>query len=108
MPALSSLIIVNADIGEYEDGTISFLNPTGAVSIVAACVPWTVTIVATITNGTYSGATQITAQGDAVSGTITHDSLYVLPDSITVRGVSSAIYTKGTTTGTVTLSGLNV
>lgn len=104
----SQVTVTNIALDQYSQGVVTFSDPVGTATITALCEPWTVAIAATVANGTYSGATQITAQGNAVSGTITPNSLYLPPDSITVNGVSSVTYTKSLTTGTVTLAGLAV
>lgn len=72
----------------YVDGEL-YENTTGGV---------TYNITTTVTNGTYSGDTTIT---DTATVTITADSGYNLPDTVTVTGASQ---TWNKETGTLTLS----
>ena len=81
--------ITNAESYDvYVDGEL-YENTTGAV---------TYDITTTVTNGTYSGDTTIT---DTATITITADSGYKLPDTVTVTGASQ---TWNKETGTLTLS----
>lgn len=81
--------ITNADSYDvYVDGEL-YENTTGAV---------TYDITTTVTNGTYSGDTTIT---DTATITITADSGYNLPDTVTVTGASQ---TWNKETGTLTLT----
>lgn len=81
--------ITNADSYDvYVDGEL-YENTTGGV---------TYNITTAVTNGTYSGDTTIT---DTATVTITADSGYKLPDTVTVTGASQ---TWNKETGTLTLS----
>ena len=79
--------VTNADSYDvYVDGEL-YENTTGGYDITT-----------TVTNGTYSGDTTIT---DTATITITADSGYKLPDTVTVTGAS---HTWNKETGTLTLS----
>lgn len=81
--------ITNAESYDvYVDGEL-YENTTGGV---------TYNIITTVTNGTYSGDTTIT---DTATITITADSGYNLPDTVTVTGASK---TWNKETGTLTLT----
>lgn len=81
--------ITNAESYDvYVDGEL-YENTTGGV---------TYNITTTVTNGTYSGDTTIT---DTATVTITANTGYTLPDSVTVTGASQ---TWNKETGTLTLS----
>ena len=95
----SSVTVVGAT-SSYDDstGVISLSNATGEVSITAACVA-VYSITASVTNGSYSGATQIST---TASGTLSANQDYVLPSSITVTGATLDSY--DSSTGAVSIS----
>lgn len=82
-------------------GVISLSNPTGNVTIKAVCVALqTYTITTNVTDGSYSGDTEIVETRTA-QVTISPSSGYQLPVTITVTG---ATYSYDNTTGVVSLS----
>ncbi len=104
-------------------GTLTLSNPTGAVSftiegaLIQVNPPYielesSYSIGATITNGSAAGA-QVIAEGATATITITADTGYVLPASITVNGVTGtsgstgATWTYSDSTGVVSLSNPN-
>ena len=86
---------------QYDEnsGTVTLTNITGNVVVTATCpVKPTYTITPTISNGSYSGDTEIV---DNASGTITPSDGYNLPESISVE---NANYDYDNTTGEVSFS----
>ena len=98
--ALPSSVTVVGATSSYDDSTgiISLSSATGEVSITAACVA-VYSITASVTNGSYSGATQIST---TASGTLSANQGYVLPSSITVTGATLDSY--DSSTGAVSIS----
>lgn len=85
---------------DKSNGTVQMSNPTGNVTISCTAVKITYSITTNVTYGSYTGATTI-EYGGVASVTITADSGYVLPDSITVTGATE---TWNKDTGTIYLS----
>ena len=82
-------------------GVIVLSNPTDNVVITVVCVvPTVYTITTNVTNGTYQGAGTIT-EGTTENITITPNTGYYLPNSVTVTGTS---YVYDEETGVITLS----
>ena len=79
-----------------EDFTVYTFDLSGA-TLAPAVYP----VTTTVTNGTYTGATQITA-GSTATVTIVPNNGYVLPENVTVTGGASHTY--DSTTGAVVLS----
>ncbi len=82
-------------------GVVSLSNPSGNVTISATCPALqSYSITKTITNGSASGDTSITENGNA-SVTITPNTGYKLPSDVTVTGATKSF---NSTTGVVSLS----
>jgi len=97
-----SVTVTNATQDSYDKSTgkLQISSPTGEVTITCVCEKTVYSITTTVTNGSYSGSTSIDAGGTATV-TLTANSGYKLPTSITVSG---ATYTYNSTTGVVSLS----
>ncbi|MBR2909415.1 MAG: bacterial Ig-like domain-containing protein [Clostridia bacterium] len=82
-------------------GVVTLSNPSGNVQITASCIEiQKYTITTNLTNGTYSGATEIRT-GETKTITLSPDENYLLPESITVTG---ATYDYNSADGVITLS----
>jgi len=81
-------------------GKVTISNVTGNVSITCECKMDSYSITTSVTNGSYSGDTEIGKESTATI-TITPSTNYKLPTSITVSG---ATYTYNSTSGVVSLS----
>ena len=68
-------------------GIVQMVNPTGNVTVTCAAVKITYSITTNVTYGTYTGSTTI-EYGGLASVTITANSGYKLPDTITVTGAT--------------------
>jgi len=91
LPPVGDIHITNADITDYEEsgnvGTVTIANIRGDVVVSAACPAHVFDITANVTNGTYSGATSISAGGVATAS-IAPSASYTYPAQITVNGVT--------------------
>ena len=98
----SSITVTNATLDSYDNstGAITISNPTGNVTISATCVRITYTVTTNLTNLTSDNDGSINA-GGTKNITLTANSGYELPSSITVTG---ATYTYNNTTGVIALS----
>ena len=81
-------------------GVVQMSNPNGNVTVTCEAVKITYSITTNVTYGTYTGSTTI-EYGGIANVTITANSGYVLPDTITVTGATE---TWDKNTGTVYLS----
>lgn len=80
-------------------GALILSEPTGDVSVTAACRAIR-SISVSVTNGSYSGDAQI-IEGGSASVTITASEDYVLPSTVTVTGATASY---NSTTGVISLS----
>ena len=95
----SSVTVTNADYS-YSNGRIILSNPIGDVRVDVVCPAVTYNISTTVSNGSYSGSSTI-SYDETATVTITADSGYSLPSSITV---TNAQYTYDSSTGIIVLS----
>lgn len=101
LPEASGVGVTGCSFGwNQSTGVLTLYNPTGAVSAGVVAVAKSYSITATVTNGTATGANVIHT-GETVALTISADSGYNLPDTVTVTGASQ---TWNKETGTLTLS----
>ena len=104
---LPSTITVSPNEQDYvysdQTGAITLVNVESDITITVVCdeyVPEVYDITVSVTDGTYSGATQIT-EGSTANVTVAADSGFILPASITVTNAS---YTYNNVTGAIVLS----
>lgn len=100
----ATITVTGADY-EYNrlTGVVTLSNPTGNVTITAECAQEVYfTISTNITHGSYTGDTSV-KEGESASVTLTANSEYKLPTTITVTGAS---YNYDSSTGVVTLTNL--
>lgn len=101
LPTESGIGVVGCSYAwKQSTGVLTLYNPTGAVSAGVVAVARQYSITAAVTNGTATGANVIHT-GETVALTISADSGYNLPDTVTVTGASQSWNKE---TGTLTLS----
>ena len=91
---------ITASAWDSSTNEINIANVTGDISITASSTETSYGITTTVTNGTFTGDTNIQIDGTATV-TITPDQNYILPVVITVTG---ATYSYDYTTGVISLS----